>query len=212
MPRPNRRAERIPQIIGAAMQVFARNGFAETRMEDIAQAAGLSKAALYLYFASKEEVLMASLQSFLAEGLTDLTALQAADGPVATRLSTWTEQRMLALQGEAAFLSIGFEFHALAARQTATRQVMQGYYHQYQTTIAALIQSGIARGEFQATDAHEMALAIISVYEGLTVLWMLDAAAIDLVGIAVRTVQALLTSIAKTSPLYSNTPNFRNRD
>lgn len=212
MPRPNRRAERIPQIIGAAMQVFARNGFAETRMEDIAQAAGLSKAALYLYFASKEEVLMASLQRFLEQGLTDLTALQAADGPVATRLITWTQQRMGALQAEAAFLSIGFEFHALAARQTATRQVMQEYYHQYQTTITALIQTGIARGEFQATDAHEMALAIISVYEGLTVLWMLDAAAIDLVGVAVRTVQALLTSIAKASSLYSNTPNFLNRD
>lgn len=199
MPRPDKRAERIPQIIEATMRVFARNGFAETRMEDIAREAGLSKATLYLYFASKEDVIMAILQSFFERGVTDLTTLGAADGPVSQRLISWTRQRMQELQEQVALLSIGFEFHAIAARQLATRQVLQEYYHQYQTSIEALIQTGIERGEFQVTDAHEMAIAIMSVYEGLTVLWMLDAATIDLVGVAARTVQVLLASIAKAA-------------
>jgi hypothetical protein len=50
---------------------------------------------------------------------------------------------------------------------------LQRYYHQYQNRIVALLHKGIERGEFQATDAQEMAIAIMSIYEGLTVLWML---------------------------------------
>lgn len=199
MPRPDMRAERIPQIIQAAMVVFARNGFAQTRMEDIAHEAGLSKATLYLYFASKEDVIVAILQTFFEQGFTDLIALHTSADPVSKSLISWTRQRMQEVQENAAFLSIGFEFHAIASRNAATRQVLQSYYHQYQTSIAALINKGIELGEFQTTDAQEMAMAIISIYEGLTVLWMLDAATIDLVGVAERTVQLLLKSIAKAA-------------
>lgn len=197
MPRPDRRAERIPQIIQAATVVFARNGFVQTRMEDIAHEAGLSKATLYLYFASKEDVIVALLQTFFEQGFTDLSALHLSADPVSTSLISWTRQKMQEVQDNAAFLSIGFEFHAIASRQAATRQVLQRYYHQYQISIAALIHKGIERDEFQAIDAQEMAIAIMSIYEGLTVLWMLNAATIDLVGVAERTVQALLGSIAK---------------
>ena len=199
MPRPDMRAERIPQIIQAATIVFARKGFAQTRMEDIAQAAGLSKATLYLYFASKEDVIDAILQTFFEHGFTELTALALSNRSVAKSLITWTRQRMQEMQEHAAFLSIGFEFHAVAARHEATRQVLQRYYHQYAASIAALIQSGIEQGEFHTTDAQEMAIVIISVYEGLTVLWMLDSVIFDLVGLAERTVQTLLRSITKTT-------------
>lgn len=197
MPRPDMRAARIPQIIQAAMIVFARNGFAQTRMEDIAHQAGLSKATLYLYFTSKDEVIAALLQTVVEQGLSDLNAVLASERPVSPSLIIWTRQRMQEMRENAAFLSIGLEFHAVAARQTATRQVLQRYYHQYRTSLAALMQKGIAQGEFQATDAQTMAIALIGIYEGLTVLWMLDPGAFDLVGVAEQSVQALLSAIAK---------------
>ena len=199
MPRPDMRAERIPQIIQAAMIIFARNGFVQTRMEDIAHEAGLSKATLYLYFASKDDVIVAILQAFFEHGFTELTALLTSDSSVSNSLIVWTRQRMQEMRENAAFLSIGFEFHAVAAREKATRQVLQRYYHQYRTGIAALLHRGIEQGEIQAIDAQEMAIAIISIYEGLIVLWMLDVDGFDLVGVAERTVQALLGSIAKAA-------------
>ncbi len=198
MPRPDMRAERIPQIIQAAMRVFARNGFAQTRMEDIAHEAGLSKATLYLYFASKEAVIGTILQTFIEQGFSELNALLASEHPVSDSLVVWTRQHMQEMRDNAAFFSIGLEFHAVAARHTATRQALQRYYHQYRTSIVALIQKGMERGEFQPTDAQAMAIAIIGIYEGLTVLWMLDPVAFDLVGVAAQSVQALLRSIART--------------
>lgn len=197
MPRPDMRAERIPQIIQAAMVVFARNGFVQTRMEDIAREAGLSKATIYLYFAGKDDVIVAILQTMFEHGFAALNTLLAAESSVSTSLSIWTRQRMQEIRENAGFLSIGFEFYAAAARQVATRQVLQRYYHQYRTGIAALIQKGIEQGEFNTTEPQQMAIAIISIYEGLIVLWMLDSTTIDLVSVAEQAVQALLAGIAK---------------
>jgi AcrR family transcriptional regulator len=56
-PRWRRQPEKRPtQILDAALQVFADKGLEGARMEDIAEAAGLSKATIYLYFPSKVEV------------------------------------------------------------------------------------------------------------------------------------------------------------
>jgi len=46
MPRPDASEERIAQIIEAALTVFARDGFAQARMDDIAKQAGLGKGTL----------------------------------------------------------------------------------------------------------------------------------------------------------------------
>jgi AcrR family transcriptional regulator len=45
-------------ILDAARKVFSQMGFFEARLEDIAAAAGFSKAALYTYYADKEEIFM----------------------------------------------------------------------------------------------------------------------------------------------------------
>ncbi|GAB4385167.1 TetR/AcrR family transcriptional regulator [Albidovulum sp.] len=57
-PKYRRRAEARPdEILDAALALFTRKGFAQTRVEEIARAAGLSKGAVYLYFPSKEALL-----------------------------------------------------------------------------------------------------------------------------------------------------------
>ena len=46
------------QILEAAMKVFVKNGYAQTRMEDIAEVAGLSKGAIYHHYKSKKELFL----------------------------------------------------------------------------------------------------------------------------------------------------------
>lgn len=52
---------RVRQILDAALQEFSVSGYANTRMDDIAQRAQISKGGLYGHFVSKEEVLAALL-------------------------------------------------------------------------------------------------------------------------------------------------------
>ncbi|HZM25950.1 MAG TPA: TetR/AcrR family transcriptional regulator [Gemmatimonadales bacterium] len=54
-PRWQRRPQERPEeILDAAFDVFGEQGFARTRLEEVAQRAGVSKGTLYLYFDSKE--------------------------------------------------------------------------------------------------------------------------------------------------------------
>ena len=58
--------QRIPEILDAAIKLFASRGFSATRMDDIAAHAGLSKGGLYNHFASKEDIFRALLDSHSA--------------------------------------------------------------------------------------------------------------------------------------------------
>lgn len=51
-------------ILGAAFETFCRYGFRRTAMEDIARAADLSRAALYLHFASKSDIYRSLIRSY----------------------------------------------------------------------------------------------------------------------------------------------------
>ena len=46
------------QILEAAMKVFVKNGYAQTRMKDIAEISGLSKGAIYHHYESKKELFL----------------------------------------------------------------------------------------------------------------------------------------------------------
>ncbi len=54
-----KRKEKESLIINAAEKVFSQKGFATAKMEEVAQVAGMSKASLYFYFKSKEDLYMA---------------------------------------------------------------------------------------------------------------------------------------------------------
>jgi AcrR family transcriptional regulator len=59
-----RRPEARPaEILEAALDLFTERGFKAARLEDVASRAGLSKAAIYLYFKDKTSLLMALVQA-----------------------------------------------------------------------------------------------------------------------------------------------------
>lgn len=190
-PRPDMRAERVPQILQAARAVFARSGFAQARMEDIAQEAGLSKAALYLYFASKDELIAALLQQYFADAFADLAALRDAPGSLRHRLGAWAERRIAELEADAAYLSVGYEFFAVAARQQSVRAVLRDYYRRYRAELAALIERAGPRSPRAAGQA-ELAAALVALFEGLTLLWMLEPEDVNLRAVTARALDGLL--------------------
>jgi len=91
-PRYQRRKEDRPQeITEAAFAAFAENGYAATRVEEVAKRAGVSKGLLYLYFKTKEELFKAVVRSVVMPRVdaleaeldrSDLTAEAFIRGPV----------------------------------------------------------------------------------------------------------------------------------
>jgi AcrR family transcriptional regulator len=87
MPDPRwqrRKTARPAEIIDAAFTVFSETGYAAARLEDIARRAGVSKAALYLYFETKEELFRAVVKTAIAPNLERIRATaDNFDGPIA---------------------------------------------------------------------------------------------------------------------------------
>jgi AcrR family transcriptional regulator len=71
------RDARREQILSAAKRCFVRNGFHETSMQDLFAEAGLSAGAVYRYFASKDEVILAIAEENLRDVLALLHAFAA---------------------------------------------------------------------------------------------------------------------------------------
>src|SRR5579875_4013179 len=84
--RPRLGPERLNEVLQAATAVFARAGFHQARMEDIAQEAGLAKGTLYLYFKNKDDLIAAILHRLFSGELHALEELQASDAPARERL------------------------------------------------------------------------------------------------------------------------------
>src|SRR6266852_2917015 len=56
-------------ILRAATRVFARNGYFNSKVADIARAAGVADGTVYLYFKSKEEILHSIFDQNMAEAI-----------------------------------------------------------------------------------------------------------------------------------------------
>lgn len=72
------RDERRQQLLGHALRLFVRKGLSATRMQDIAEAAGVSQGLAYHYFASKEEIfieLIRAAYSRMSDAALGLAAL-----------------------------------------------------------------------------------------------------------------------------------------
>lgn len=75
--RQRRPDARPGELMTAALQVFAERGFAATRLEAVAQRAGVSKGTVYLYFDSKEALFKAAVESAIVPALEAGEAIAA---------------------------------------------------------------------------------------------------------------------------------------
>jgi TetR/AcrR family transcriptional regulator, repressor for uid operon len=114
-------AARREHILSAAERCFARQGFHQTSIQDICREAGISAGALYVYFASKEDLIAGFCESEkrqLAERLTNF-----ADAPdFVQALSAMAETYCLQQPREK--LQLQVEINAEALRNPAIRSTV----------------------------------------------------------------------------------------
>jgi AcrR family transcriptional regulator len=193
--RSPRERKKVGRILGAAASVFARRGYSEARMDDVAEEAGVSKGGLYLHFPSKD-ALFDGLVGYLVglEGRR-LKAARAAEGPVADRLAGFFHEYARDLARMARFYPIVMEFYARSCRHAPLRRAMQRHIDVYVAELAALVREGIASGEFRQVDAEEVALQLISLLEGLALVWGIDRERVQIPETADRGVRLVLDGL-----------------
>jgi AcrR family transcriptional regulator len=140
-------AQRRLRILGAAAQCFAKSGFARTRIDDVAQIAGVSRALVYNHFGSKEELarqvcdhLLDDWNSAVDRALED--AASSRDALVAWLCVNLSEERRPLLTALVApdAAPVLADWDAAAARAMEV----------WRAKLEALLERGIAAGEFRA--------------------------------------------------------------
>ena len=178
-PRPDVREERKDQIMNAAEEVFSQKGFSDARMDDIAEETGLSKGTLYLYYKSKDDLIIAILdrifqREFKAFEDLDLASISASDA-----IWVFVETTAKDIKIMMRLLPITYEFMGLAFRNKLVQKTFKAYLNYYLELLIPVIQHGIDSGEFRPTDPKEVAIAMGAILEGTLLLWVYDSSLVE---------------------------------
>jgi len=109
--------------------------------------------------------------------------------------------RQVSRKGRCIFITIAFEFYALAGREKDVRQYLQEYFKAYRGELARLIQRGIERGEFRVVDAEAAAITLAALFEGLALLYFVDPQALQWTEQVEASVRLLLEGLQRASLL-----------
>lgn len=74
-----RREARREQVFGAGARLFARKGYARASLQEVADALGVTKPALYYYYSSKEQLLFEIMSFVMARVLADIGEVAESD-------------------------------------------------------------------------------------------------------------------------------------
>ncbi|MEP6863452.1 MAG: TetR/AcrR family transcriptional regulator [Deltaproteobacteria bacterium] len=159
-----RRSEARPAaLIAAALRLFSENGFAATRLEDVAAAAGVSKATVYLYFANKERLLEAVIRDAIDTNFdrADLF-VEAFDGPTPNLVRTLLRLlEAMALDGPFPAL-LKLLISEAANFPEIARIWGEAGPQRMLALIQRVIQRGIDRGEFRPIAAEVVAPLVLA--------------------------------------------------
>ena len=152
---------RTSEILAAARAVFALHGYGPATVDEIADAAGVAKGTVYLYFPSKRDLFLATLR----EGVEALHAeanreIERAASATA-KIRAFIETRLSYCDRNRDFFRIYYpEFSALAVRSAGERPEFQDLYDAQAELLRNIIELGIGRGEIRRCDSRRTARLI----------------------------------------------------
>jgi AcrR family transcriptional regulator len=179
-PRPDVSEERKQQILDAAEEVFTHKGLDEARMDDIAEGTGLSKGTLYLYFKSKDDLIIAILERIFQHTFEQLETRMGDELSAAEAIRRFAEEAGREYTSMLRIMPIAYEFLALAFRNKTVQKALKRYFNIYMEVLVPVIQRGIDSGEFRQVDAQEVALAAGAIFEGMVLLWVYDKSQVSI--------------------------------
>ena len=156
------------KLITAARTVFEERGFDGARMGDVAEAAGVSHGTVYTWFATKEDLLSAVIDSITAE-LYESLSVPDATSPV-ERIAIANERYLAAYRATARLLEV---VEQAAVVDESFRAVLANLRTTHVERVANTIRRWQREGQaFSDVDAHVGAAALCAMVEGFARHWL----------------------------------------
>jgi AcrR family transcriptional regulator len=189
------------ELLAAALRVFARRGYRQAGVDEIAAVAGYSKGALYWHFSGKEDLLLALLEERIDAPMREMVALLESAPPERDMSVEASREfaRRLSRQRDAVLLER--EYWSLAIRDPELR----ARYAEHQTELrGALARALEARARHLGTPdlpmaADDVARIVMSIIGGLAVDELIEPGSVrpELLGETLALVYAGLVALAQ---------------
>ena len=168
----DRTTDKRERILAAAERIFARHGFFAARVSEIAKEAGVADGTIYLYFKSKDDLLISLFENRMKQ-VND--ALRAAIAPCAPQdqLCAFIRAYLRLVHEEPA----AAEVLTIELRQSS--KFMKEYenpeFAEFLRLLGGIIAAGQQRGELDATiPAQVAARMIFGMLDELALSWVLS--------------------------------------
>ena len=148
------------RLLDAAVTAFAEKGFHGTTTRDIAAAAGLSPAAVYVHHRTKEELLYQISRAGHQETLELVqAALATSDDPVAALRAAVHDFAVNHARETTVARIVNYELRALSPQHLREIRAIR---HQIDEAVRSVVERGVAAGVFDVVDARITTTALLS--------------------------------------------------
>jgi AcrR family transcriptional regulator len=164
------RQARTQQILEAARQVFAEQGFHGARMSDIAQTIGVSQGTMYHYFRSKDELFLAVLNVWNEQIKTIVQQLPTSDLSTVDKFWMVNQLAVSFFETGEDLLPVLVEYWAYTLRNPEATTSFREFFVVMQQSFKDILQEGIEAGEFKPVDVEVASALPLIILDGVTLL------------------------------------------
>ena len=167
-PKPvtRRRAQTRQRLVEAAREVFAREGFGRSTVEQVCEAAGFTRGAFYSNFTSLDELFLEMWAQESASLLARLQDVAAGGAPNVKDVRAAVERVLEALPVDTDWFQITSEFTAHAVRTPGLAQVMAAREQAIQAALAPVFDLLLAQVGRRVTNPVALGRALVAAYDG----------------------------------------------
>jgi AcrR family transcriptional regulator len=167
--RERKKRETRAALHRAALALFAEKGFRDTRISDIAEAADVSEATFFRYFASKEEVALVKLMSRIEDTIQALAERPAGEAPLAACIAL--------AETPGGFGLVPGPDEVLTVQLVVANPSLSGYFFWQITQVTSRLAVEFARRlgvDDNALEPQLLASAVIGVMDAVLRIWLTD--------------------------------------
>ncbi len=152
--------EKRQLILKAAAEVFAREGIARASMNEVAKTGGISKANIYHYYASKNELLFDILDSYLSSLRERILQVPLSGLDNFAKLMRILEEFLLAYEGMNHEHKIQIE--GLPRLSENQQEILKAYHRDMVAVVSDVLRTIVA--EHIANDKHALQNVTMSIF------------------------------------------------
>lgn len=159
--------ERRQQILEAAMECFIRNGYAHTRVDDIAREAGLSKGGIYFHFPSKRDIFDALQAVEVERTIAAVMEANESGASAVMKLQQLAHKLVVEFGSNEEHRKFLIVLAEMGIRNPDVRERVVQSHEAYLQMLTAQIKMGIDAGEIRDINPEAAALVLKLLMDGI---------------------------------------------